>query len=195
MNTLLPLYPLTTNKSSFFSPASMLMSCAEKKEPQLTDKVNIAYLLSGSAARMLSATITAPLDRVKVSIQFSRNNSTEIKSYITPSQTIKRVWAEEGLLGFYRGLPARLIYIAPSASISFLFYERFRYLLHKEVGFMMYTQSLPLSHLCVDVSMAIFSYILHYTHNSYVSHFCLSWSFVFHRNLTTTCSRWLLLCF
>ncbi|KAL6059475.1 Mitochondrial carrier [Balamuthia mandrillaris] len=39
------------------------------------------------------------------------------------------IFREEGLWGFFKGLPPRLMYITPAAAVSFMFYEQFKMLL------------------------------------------------------------------
>lgn len=41
------------------------------------------------------------------------------------------MYQKEGIGSFYRGLPARLVYVGPAAAVSFLFYEQFRSMFHR----------------------------------------------------------------
>jgi len=87
-------------------------------------------LLSGASARMLGSIITSPLDALKARVQFAQK-SLDVKQAFTTTETARMMWQGEGIAAFYRGLPARLIYVGPAASISFLFYEQFRVIFHR----------------------------------------------------------------
>lgn len=88
------------------------------------------YLLAGASARMTGAMLTSPLDTLKARVQFSQKTS-EVRQLGSTLQTAKHMLLQEGVSSFYRGLPARLVYIGPASAISFLFYEQFRHLFHK----------------------------------------------------------------
>ncbi len=88
------------------------------------------YLLAGASARMTGATLTSPLDALKARVQFSQRNP-EVYQFTSTKDVAKHMLFKEGLTSFYRGLPARLVYIGPASAISFLFYEQFRHLFHK----------------------------------------------------------------
>jgi hypothetical protein len=98
--------------------------------PSPISRHTIAYFLAGAMARMTSATLTSPLDTVKVRVQFSQR-AAGVKQFSGALEAAKHMWKYEGLIAFDRGLPARLVYIAPAAAISFVFYEEFRSLYHQ----------------------------------------------------------------
>lgn len=91
----------------------------------------LVFLLSGALARGTSATLTSPLDATKVRVQFSqRGAAAKVTPYASGLEAARDMWAKEGAAAFYRGLPARLVYIVPAAAVSFVFYEQFRALYH-----------------------------------------------------------------
>ena len=91
----------------------------------------LVFLLSGALARGTSATLTSPLDSVKVRVQFSQRGAVaKVTPYANGLEAARDMWAKEGAVAFYRGLPARLVYIVPAAAVSFVFYEQFRALYH-----------------------------------------------------------------
>jgi hypothetical protein len=79
-------------------------------------------MLAGSLARMSGAIIMCPADTIKTRIQF-QGGLDGVKKYTSGRDALFTIWKEEGLIGFARGLPARLVYVAPSAGVSFFFYE------------------------------------------------------------------------
>lgn len=91
---------------------------------------SFVYLFSGASARMTGAFLTSPLDTLKARVQFSQK-SAEVRQFGSTLQTAQHMLYKEGVSSFYRGLPARLVYIGPASAISFLFYEQFRHLFHK----------------------------------------------------------------
>jgi hypothetical protein len=50
----------------------------------------------------------------------------KVKRYASPSDAFRKIWIEEGPRAFTRGLSVRLLYITPSAAVSFAFYEYFK---------------------------------------------------------------------
>lgn len=102
--------------------------------PAPLSRHTLVFLAAGAMARATSATLTSPLDSVKVRVQFSQRGLAASSSGVVPYsgalQAARAMWTTEGPAAFYRGLPARLVYIVPAAAISFVFYEQFRALYH-----------------------------------------------------------------
>lgn len=83
----------------------------------------------GGAAAIISKTAVAPIERVKLLLQ---NQSEMIKRgnlktpYLGLSNTFKRVFAEEGLLAFWRGHQANVIRYFPTQAFNFAFKGYFK---------------------------------------------------------------------
>ncbi|KAL0721180.1 hypothetical protein Bca4012_035779 [Brassica carinata] len=73
-------------------------------------------LLAGGLAGAVSRTATAPLDRLKVVLQVERT-----KAGVVP--TVKKIWREDKLLGFFRGNGLNVAKVAPESAIKFAAYE------------------------------------------------------------------------
>lgn len=82
------------------------------------------HALAGVFSRVACETIVSPLNLVKIRLQYdpSLRQSSLIK-------TVASIIRQEGFHGTFRGLPPRLLWTAPLASISFLYYEEARQLL------------------------------------------------------------------
>ena len=114
-------------------PASALLPTLAEVNAQLPvpiSKKTLAFFSAGASARVVGAILTSPLDTLKARLQFQQKTA-GIKRYDGPWHAAKTIFQQEGLLAFYRGLPARLVYIAPAAAVSFVFFEEFRSLYHK----------------------------------------------------------------
>jgi len=101
--------------------------------PSPLSQHTLVYLASGALARATSATLTSPLDSIKVRVQFSRRGvaaGVGVVPYSGAFEAARAMWVQEGVPAFFRGLPARLVYIVPAASVSFVFYEQFRAMYH-----------------------------------------------------------------
>jgi hypothetical protein len=85
-------------------------------------------LLAGAAARCSAAVLMFPIDVIKTRLQFQRNKpSSEVRTFYRNGwHAFRTMLKEEPISAFYRGLPVRLIYIAPSAAVSFTVYEQFK---------------------------------------------------------------------
>eukprot|EP01117_Protostelium_nocturnum_P007099 TRINITY_DN2545_c0_g1_i2.p1 TRINITY_DN2545_c0_g1~~TRINITY_DN2545_c0_g1_i2.p1 ORF type:complete len:323 (-),score=37.60 TRINITY_DN2545_c0_g1_i2:336-1304(-) len=91
------------------------------KEEKIGLRASVIHMISGASARLSAAIMLAPIDLVKTRLQFRTIEGTSTKGII---DACKNVIQKEGIKGFARGLGPRLVYIVPSAAISFLCYER-----------------------------------------------------------------------
>jgi hypothetical protein len=91
-------------------------------------------LLAGGLARMTAASIMFPIDVVKTRLQFQTdlmNRNNVIRKYYTSSyHAFISIIKDEGIRGLYKGLPIRLLYVAPAAAVSFTVYEQFTQAMH-----------------------------------------------------------------
>ncbi|KAK5583412.1 hypothetical protein RB653_005005 [Dictyostelium firmibasis] len=82
---------------------------------------------AGASSGVVSVAMTHPLDVIKTHI--SAFNSTNIK------EVSKAIYRDSGIFGFFRGLSAGILNIAPFAALNFTFYETIKektqqYILH-----------------------------------------------------------------
>lgn len=92
-------------------------------------------LLAGSAARSIAATLLFPIDVIKTRMQFQHNKSSLMRyHYSNTFDAAKSIIRNEGFLAFYKGLPLRLLYISPSAAVSFTIYENLKKSITGEEG-------------------------------------------------------------
>ena len=68
-----------------------------------------------------------PIDRMTASQLSSSNSTTTAKGRLLG--TIRSVWRQDGVLGFYRGLGPNLLRVVPSTCVTFLVYENVRWAL------------------------------------------------------------------
>jgi len=73
-------------------------------------------LVAGASAGIFEICCTYPTEFVKASIQLS---TTEL----SVSETIKKTLNNQGISGFYRGLPSMVYFAAPKAAIRFASFE------------------------------------------------------------------------
>eukprot|EP00252_Welwitschia_mirabilis_P002046 TRINITY_DN11990_c0_g1_i1.p1 TRINITY_DN11990_c0_g1~~TRINITY_DN11990_c0_g1_i1.p1 ORF type:complete len:507 (+),score=83.05 TRINITY_DN11990_c0_g1_i1:597-2117(+) len=74
------------------------------------------YLIAGGVAGAISRTATAPLDRLKVLLQVETS-----KAEVLPA--IRKIFCEDGVLGFFRGNGINVLKVAPESAIKFFAYE------------------------------------------------------------------------
>ncbi|GKY97828.1 hypothetical protein MPSEU_000740900 [Mayamaea pseudoterrestris] len=105
----------------------------------MTAKQKAAFnLFSGGAAGTVASTLTNPLDVIKTQLQSSEHSRTIVtetgeiirrnKHALGVAQQIMR---DDGLAGFWRGLPPTLVGIIPSRSVYFYAYQKMKHLLGK----------------------------------------------------------------
>ena len=79
-------------------------------------------LFSGGVAGTVASTITNPLEVIKTQLQSS--NSRSLFGGMNPMQLARRILEQDGVAGFFRGLPPTLIGIIPSRSVYFYAYQQ-----------------------------------------------------------------------
>ncbi|CAL9229503.1 unnamed protein product [Arabidopsis halleri] len=84
-------------------------------------------LLAGGLAGAVSRTATAPLDRLKVVLQVQRAHAGVLP-------TIKKIWREDKLMGFFRGNGLNVMKVAPESAIKFCAYEMLKPMIGGEDG-------------------------------------------------------------
>ncbi len=104
---------------------------------------NIANFLAGGAAGTFSATLTLPLEVVKTQMQ----SSTGSKSIVN---VCKSVYAQTGILGFFKGLKPMVIGILPTRAIYFSTYKATKQTLQEK-----YDIDGPFNHLCSAFSAGV----------------------------------------
>lgn len=83
--------------------------------------------VSGAISGVFSSIIVCPLDVVKTRLQLKLTNhniNKKVIAYRGFYDTFLRIWYEEGIRGFYRGLGPLVIGYFPSWAIYFTIYER-----------------------------------------------------------------------
>ncbi|KAF3502690.1 hypothetical protein F2Q69_00045329 [Brassica cretica] len=84
-------------------------------------------LLAGGLAGAVSRTATAPLDRLKVVLQVQRGHAGVLP-------TVRKIWREDKLTGFFRGNGLNVMKVAPESAIKFCAYEMLKPLIGGEGG-------------------------------------------------------------
>ncbi|KAF2321375.1 hypothetical protein GH714_040468 [Hevea brasiliensis] len=74
------------------------------------------YFIAGGIAGAASRTATAPLDRLKVFLQVQTTHARFVSA-------VKKIWKQDGLLGFFRGNGINIVKVAPESAIKFYSYE------------------------------------------------------------------------
>ena len=83
--------------------------------------------IAGACAGFVSSIVTCPLDVIKTRLQvksfvFGHDNA-DHKGFMGASRVISRIWHEDGLRGFYRGLGPTVIGYLPTWAIYFCVYD------------------------------------------------------------------------
>ncbi|KAF9437876.1 hypothetical protein BGZ76_010753 [Entomortierella beljakovae] len=84
------------------------------------------HLIAGGAAGAVSRTIVSPLERMKILFQVQ---GPEPANYHGVIPTLRKMWVEEGVVGFMRGNGTNVIRIVPYSAAQFASYEQFKKLL------------------------------------------------------------------
>ncbi|RID42637.1 hypothetical protein BRARA_J02508 [Brassica rapa] len=84
-------------------------------------------LLAGGLAGAVSRTATAPLDRLKVVLQVQKGHAGVLP-------TVRKIWREDKLTGFFRGNGLNVMKVAPESAIKFCAFEMLKPLIGGEGG-------------------------------------------------------------
>ena len=79
------------------------------------------YFVAGGIAGVVSRTVIAPIERVKILYQVSRASVSTSWLQLAP-----QIWREEGFLAFWKGNTAAVTRVLPYMSLTFLSYEEYR---------------------------------------------------------------------
>ncbi|KAI1334846.1 mitochondrial carrier protein LEU5 [Xylariaceae sp. FL0016] len=87
---------------------------------------NLRTGIAGGIAGCAAKTFVAPLDRVKILFQTSNPQFAKYTgSWVGLGKAMKAIYANDGVLGLYRGNSATLLRIFPYSAIKFLTFERY----------------------------------------------------------------------
>ncbi|OLY79715.1 putative mitochondrial carrier [Smittium mucronatum] len=117
------------NKSPLFTafnPQEQLSVFSSKYWFGNTDITWIKHFIAGGVAGAVSRTVVSPLERMKILFQVQDANRS---SYSGVIGTLKKIWKEEGFLGYMRGNGTNVIRIVPYSAVQFATYERLKRLL------------------------------------------------------------------
>jgi len=86
----------------------------------------VRNMLSGGLSGIVSKTIGAPVDRVKLILQTQAVNADVKQRYNGLTDCFSRVYREQGLLSFWRGNGANLLRYFPHQALSFAFKDKLK---------------------------------------------------------------------
>ena len=79
----------------------------------------VSNLLMGATAGTVAATVCYPLDTVRRRMQMKGSET----MYSGQMDALRKIWAQEGVRGFYRGWSANTLKVVPQNAIRFVSYE------------------------------------------------------------------------
>lgn len=105
----------------FFAQRGMQKKGQDRREKELRDSA-----LSGACAGLVSSIVTCPLDVLKTRLQVRTERSSgkfARGGFQGVMGVAKKIWTEDGPLGFYRGLGAIILGYLPTWAIYFCVYD------------------------------------------------------------------------
>ena len=85
------------------------------------------YFIAGAIAGAASRTATAPLDRLKVVLQVQTSRASVVPA-------LRKIFKEDGFLGFFRGNGINVVKVAPESAIKFYTYELLKNVIGENMG-------------------------------------------------------------
>ena len=83
-------------------------------------------LMSGASSGLIAKTMAAPIERVKLLLQTQKVNSDVHVRYKGMVDCFRRVYAEQGLVSFWRGNAANLMRYMPGQALTFAFKDHIK---------------------------------------------------------------------
>eukprot|EP01118_Nematostelium_gracile_P009769 TRINITY_DN32_c0_g1_i1.p1 TRINITY_DN32_c0_g1~~TRINITY_DN32_c0_g1_i1.p1 ORF type:complete len:299 (-),score=59.92 TRINITY_DN32_c0_g1_i1:92-988(-) len=96
----------------------------KKKKPQ---GESFKHLFAGGVAGAVSRTVVSPLERLKILFQVQPP-----KEYTSIYGSLRKIYVEEGLMGYMKGNGTNVIRIVPYSAVQFAAYEQFANLIRGE---------------------------------------------------------------
>ena len=89
----------------------------------------LSHMLSGAGAGALASALTTPLDVAKTYLNTTAQRRTlgresQVRGMLA---ALGKIYYTSGLLGYFRGVTARVVYQVPSTAICWSVYEFFKY--------------------------------------------------------------------
>ena len=91
----------------------------------IQDRRNLSpleYVCLSSVAKLFAGSVTYPYQVVRARLQMYEAD----KDYASARDAVARIWRQERLRGFYKGLAPNLFRVLPSTWVTFLVYEEMR---------------------------------------------------------------------
>jgi len=89
---------------------------------------NLAFktLMAGGVAGAVSRTTVAPLERLKIIYQVQAQTPGHTPKYSGIFHSLKIIWQEEGIRGYFKGNGVNCVRIFPTSAIQFYTYESYK---------------------------------------------------------------------
>lgn len=94
------------------------------------NEITIRQMCSGACAGLVTKTITAPLERIKILLQIQGMKNTEVK-YKGLVDAGYTVFKEDGVMALWKGNGANCVRVVPVYALKFSFNDRFRNIVKK----------------------------------------------------------------
>jgi len=98
------------------------------------DNGALKSLVAGGVAGIVSRTAVSPLERIKILQQVQFVTGHEVPKYTSQLQALRRIWAEEGARGFFKGNGANCVRVFPYTGSQFLLFDQLASLQRRYTG-------------------------------------------------------------
>jgi solute carrier family 25 folate transporter 32 len=121
---------LTSHGAVQFSTYETLKSWSESHRQPKEQQPPWVSVVIGGVSKVVASTITYPYQVIKSRLQQRAILNQGPPKYSGMIDCIFKIWRNEGVFGFFKGVVPNVIKVVPSAAVTFLVYEETMKLLH-----------------------------------------------------------------
>ena len=118
----------------FFVYERVRMVFAKAAEARGTAMTSMEFFFMGAVAKMVATLMTYPIQIAQSQLRNDRKNAKGERKYKDTADCLRKIYAQVGLAGWFRGMTAKLWQTVLTAAFQFMTYEKMRTVITVALG-------------------------------------------------------------